>query len=88
MSNTKHNPYCYRKSDNGTFYTDGPGHLLMRFDLESDARHVVDMMNLAWNFGRRTGRQDLAIAQAVEQEPMKVYPLEQRGFSLPKKSKD
>ena len=88
MSNTKHNPYSYRKSDNGTFYTDGPGYLLMRFDLESDASHVVDMLNQAWNFGRRTGRQDLAIAQAVEQEPMKAYPLKQRGFSIPKKSND
>ena len=59
-------PYHYCKSDNGTFYTEGPGHLFARFDEEPEARPFVECMNQAWNMGRRTGRQDLAIAEALE----------------------
>jgi len=71
--NTKHTPYTCNKSTNGTFWIDGPGTMTMRFDSELDAMHAAVMLNDAWNHGRRTGRQDIAIAQAVEQERMKKY---------------
>jgi hypothetical protein len=71
-TNTKRNgPYHYNRSTTGTYWTDGPGSMGMRFDTEMEAEHFVQCMNDAWVQGRKTGRQDVAIAKAVELEPMK-----------------
>ena len=67
----KPGPYHYHKSDNGTYWTDGPGNLFARFDNEPQAVQFVECMNEAWRHGRITGRQDAAIANVVELEPMK-----------------
>lgn len=88
-SNTKRNgPYHYTRSTNGTFWTDGPGSMGMRFENEMEAEHFVQCMNDAWAQGRKTGRQDVAIADAIENEPMKKPPVELRGFGTSKFSKD
>lgn len=75
----KHTPYHYKQSENGTFYTEGPGYLFRRFDTEMEAEHFVMCLNEAWSHGRRTGHQDVAIAQAIKQEPMKPH-----GIAHPK----
>lgn len=67
----RHTPYHYNRSENGTYWTEGPGTMFMRFDTEMEAEHFVQCMNDAWAQGRKTGRQDVAIAKAIEQEPMK-----------------
>jgi hypothetical protein len=65
-------PYYYVRSNNGTYYTEGPGSFFMRFDTEMEAEHFVQCVNDAWAQGRKTGRQDVAIAKAIEAEPMKA----------------
>jgi hypothetical protein len=78
MENTKHTPGPYRlmTSVKGTYYVEGPGTLTARFESYEQAtgEHFVTMLNDAWTRGRRTGRQDHAIAKAVELEPMKPDP--------------
>lgn len=64
-------PYHWNRSENGTYWTEGPGSLFARFDTEPEARHFVECLNQAWAQGRKTGRQDVAIVKAVELEPMK-----------------
>jgi hypothetical protein len=71
MSNPIDAPYRYHRSENGTYWTEGPGHLYARFDEETAAQHFVNCMNEAWWNGRRTGGQDRDIAQAIELEKMK-----------------
>ena len=68
---TFRDPYYYKRSEKGTYYTEGPGSLFMRFDTEMEAEHFTKCMNEAWAQGRRTGRMDRDIAQAVELERMK-----------------
>lgn len=58
-------PYRYNRNENGTYWSDGPGSMGMRFDDEMEAEHFVQCMNDAWAQGRKTGRQDRDMQQAA-----------------------
>lgn len=52
----------------------GSGMIGAHYANREEAEQLAQMLNDAWVLGRRTGRDDVRIAQAIELEPMKKQP--------------
>lgn len=72
-------PYRVITGDTGLFYyVEGPsmpyggyGMIGAHYANRSEAEHLAEMLNDAWTLGRRTGRDDIRISEAIKLERMK-----------------